>query len=101
MKTTILIASLLSALLFASLHTLPDVEPHSSPKAFASGMVALPRILGLLLCAAIAAVLGFLHIRRHGVRRTFRHPTLWASLLLLLPAAYTFVFAVRFILAVQ
>lgn len=99
MKSAPLVASLISALLFASLHALPEVDPQSAPKAFAAGLGMLPRIAGLLLCAAISIIFIVRQIRRTGAWRTFQHPITWVSLILLLPAAYTLAFMLLFLVA--
>lgn len=60
-------------------------------------MSMLPLILGSLLCAAIAVMFGLRQVRRTGARRTFQHPATWVTLILLLPAAYTFAFMLLFL----
>ena len=101
MKTAILITSLLSAVIFATIFLQPAADSHDAPKAWAHGVTyVLPRVIGTLLFGIASLVLTAIQMRRTGTRQTLRNPTVLLSILLLLPAAYTLAFIIRMIIAV-
>jgi hypothetical protein len=100
MKSALLIASLVSAIIFGTIFLKPAAPAGHAPKAWAHGTgYVLPRIIGTLSFAGIAIILLGVTAKKNGARMTFRHPAVLTSLVLLLPAVYTLLFVIRVIIA--